>query len=91
MYDIIDSGMVARLMIITTAGFNLAHPCYSVEYKLVSHILDPDNPYVNDNYFVMANEIDADDNIKDEAVWAKLTRLFATILRVLSPLGEGLI
>ena len=75
MYDIIDSGMVARpqplLMIITTAGFDLANPCYSVEYKLVTHILDPDNPYVNDNYFVMVNEIDADDNIKDEAVWAK--------------------
>jgi len=75
MYDIIDSGMVARpqplLMVITTAGFNLANPCYSVEYKLITHILDPDNPYENENYFVMVNEIDADDDIKDETVWAK--------------------
>lgn len=75
MYDIIDSGMVARpqplLMIITTAGFDLSNPCYSVEYKLVSHILDPDNPYENDNYFVMINELDKDDDIKDESVWEK--------------------
>lgn len=75
MYDIIDSGMVARpqplLMIITTAGFDLSNPCYSVEYKLVSHILDPDNPYENENYFVMINELDKDDDIKDESVWEK--------------------
>ncbi|KLU64029.1 phage terminase [Desulfosporosinus acididurans] len=80
MYDIIDSGMVARpqplLMIITTAGFDLSNPCYSVEYKLVSHILDPYNPYENENYFVMINELDKedlekDDGIKNEAVWEK--------------------
>lgn len=75
MYDIIDSGMVARpqplLMIITTAGFDLSNPCYSVEYKLVSHILDPNNPYENDNYFVMINELDKDDDIKDEKNWEK--------------------
>jgi phage terminase large subunit-like protein len=80
MYDIIDSGMVARpqplLMIITTAGFDLSNPCYSVEYKLVSHILDPHNPYENENYFVMINELDKEDlekdeGIKNEAVWGK--------------------
>jgi len=75
MYDILDSGMVARpqplLMVITTAGFDLSNPCYSVEYKLVSHILDPDNPYENDNYFVMINELDKDDDLKEEKNWWK--------------------
>lgn len=75
MYDILDSGMVARpqplLMVITTAGFDLSNPCYSVEYKLVSHILDPDNPYENDNYFVMINELDKDDDVKEEKNWWK--------------------
>lgn len=75
MYDIIDSGMGARpqplLMIITTAGFNLNNPCYRVEYKYVSQILDPNNPIKNDNYFVMINELDKDDDIKDERNWEK--------------------
>lgn len=74
-YDIIDSGMGARpqplLMIITTAGFNLAHPCYRVEYKYVSQILDPNSPVKNDNYFVMINELDKGDDIKDERNWPK--------------------
>jgi phage terminase large subunit-like protein len=74
-YDIIDSGMIARpqplLMIITTAGFELSNPCYSVEYKLVSKVLDPNNPYENENYFVMINELDKGDDIKDERNWPK--------------------
>lgn len=80
-YDIIDSGMGARpqplLMIITTAGFDLANPCYTVEYDLVSKILDPDHPYQNENYFVMINELDRDDegnlidDIQDETCWVK--------------------
>src|SRR5690625_4498039 len=75
MYDIIDSGMGARpeqlLMIITTAGFNLNNPCYRVEYKYVSQILDPNSPVKNDNYFVMINELDKGDDIKDESNWPK--------------------
>jgi phage terminase large subunit-like protein len=74
-YDIILSGMGARkqplMMIISTAGFELAHPCYSVEYKYVSQILNPDNPVNNEEYFVMINELDKDDNIKDERNWEK--------------------
>lgn len=73
--DVLQSGMGARsqplTMIITTAGFNLNHPCYSVEYKYVSQILDPDNPIENDEYFVMVNELDKDDSIKDERNWEK--------------------
>jgi phage terminase large subunit-like protein len=74
-YDVLVSGMGARpqplMMIITTAGFELQHPCYSVEYQYVSKILDPDNPIKNDEYFVMINELDKDDDIKDERNWVK--------------------
>jgi phage terminase large subunit-like protein len=74
-YDVLVSGMGARpqplMMIITTAGFELQHPCYSVEYQYVSKILDPDNPIENDEYFVMINELDKDDDIKDERNWEK--------------------
>lgn len=75
MYDIIDSGMGARpqplLMIITTAGFDLNKPCYRVEYKYVSQILDPNSPIENENYFVMINELEKGDDIKNEANWPK--------------------
>ncbi|UYL94201.1 terminase large subunit [Geobacillus phage vB_GthS_PT9.1] len=74
-YDVLVSGMGARpqplMMIITTAGFNLNHPCYAVEYQYVSKILDPNNPIENDEYFVMINELDKGDDIKDEKNWEK--------------------
>lgn len=69
-YDVIDSGMGARLdpllVIITTAGFDLANPCYRVEYDLVSKILDPDNPVNIESYFVMINELET--NTGDQPV-----------------------
>jgi len=75
MYDVIDSGMIARaqplLMMITTAGYDLNNPCYRIEYKLASRILDPNDPYVNESYFAMINELDEGDNIKNESVWEK--------------------
>lgn len=68
-YDIIDSGMGARsqplLMIITTAGFELAHPCYRVEYDLVSKILNPDIQVELESYFVMINELDKNETAED--------------------------
>lgn len=74
-YDILDSGMGARpqplLMIITTAGYNLNHPCYRVEYRYVSRILNPDDEVKNDRYFVMINELDKDDDVKNEDNWEK--------------------
>lgn len=83
-YDIIDSGMVARpqplLMIITTAGFELANPCYTVEYNLVSKILDTSVQYENDSYFVMINELDAEDNIKDESTWLKANPILCSYI-----------
>jgi len=80
-YDILSSGMKTRfqplLFIITTAGFEINHPCYAEEYPYVTKILDPNNPVENDRYFVMINELDKDeegkllDDIKDEKVWPK--------------------
>jgi phage terminase large subunit-like protein len=74
-YDVLDSGMGARteplMVIITTAGFELQNPCYSVEYKYISQILDPNNPIENEEYFVMVNELDKDDDIKVESNWVK--------------------
>jgi phage terminase large subunit-like protein len=75
-YDIIDSGMGARpeplLIIITTAGFDLMNPCYSVEYqKVIVPLLDPDNPFEAEYYFAMVNELDKGDDYTDESNWIK--------------------
>lgn len=87
-YDVIDSGMGARvqplLMIITTAGHELNNPCYRVEYDLVSRILDPNHPYENDQYFAMVNELDKDDegnlidDVKDPICWEKANPIAAS-------------
>ena len=88
MYDIIDSGMGARkqplIIIITTAGFNLNHPCYKVEYQLATKILDPNIPVEMDNYFVLVNELDRDDkgelvdDLKDPNTWVKANPIVAS-------------
>lgn len=75
-YDVIDSGMGARpeplLIIITTAGFDLSNPCYSVEYqKIIVPLLDPNNPFEADYYFAMVNELDSGDDIRNEENWVK--------------------
>lgn len=80
-YDVLDSGMGARtqplLCIITTAGFELNNPCYTIEYNLVYRILNPNIDFDLDNYFAMVNELDKDqdgellDSIHDEEVWKK--------------------
>lgn len=86
-YNILTSGMKTRtqplLIIITTAGFDLNHPCYRDEYDYVSKILNPDIPVENDRYFVMINELDKDeegnliDDIKDESCWVKANPILA--------------
>ncbi len=74
-YDVLVSGSGARsnplMMIITTAGFNLSNPCYRVEYQYVSKILDPNIDIENEEYFVMVNELDKDDEITNSKVWEK--------------------
>lgn len=81
-YDVLVSGMIAReeplLMIITTAGRNLNHPCYRVEYNYVSKLLDPNIDLDNDEYFAMVNELDQDDDIKDERNWPKANPIVTT-------------
>jgi phage terminase large subunit-like protein len=65
-YDIGTSGMKTRkqplLSIITTAGFDLSHPCYAVEYEYVSKILNPNIDVENDRYFVAICEADLDED-----------------------------
>lgn len=80
-YDIMVSGMGARpqplLAVITTAGYELNNPCYRVEYQYVAQILNPSSPIENEEYFVMVNELDKDedgnllDDIKNESCWVK--------------------
>lgn len=74
-YDVLDSGTGARpqplIAAITTAGFDLSKPCYTVEYDLISKILNPDNPIENDQYLIMVNELDEGDDITNPDVWEK--------------------
>ena len=47
------------LIIITTAGMDLSYPCFSVEYKYVSDILNPDTVTEADDYLIDILEVDA--------------------------------
>lgn len=47
------------LIIITTAGMDLSYPCYTVEYKYVSDILNPDTITNDDAYLIDILEVDA--------------------------------
>jgi len=103
-YDVVEDGMAAReqplLAIITTAGPNLNHPCYRVEYQLITKILDPNIPFDMENYFVMVNELDKDergeviDNVQDPKVWIKANPIVCTyqqgIERIKKKLKEAL-
>lgn len=46
------------LIIITTAGMDLSYPCYTVEYKYVSDILNPDVNVEADDYLIDILEVD---------------------------------
>jgi phage terminase large subunit-like protein len=72
--DVLKSGMIARkaplTVYITTSGFNLDYPAYDY-YTYCKSIIDPNNDTENDDIFVAIYELDKDDDIKDENVWAK--------------------
>ena len=72
--DVLKSGMIARkaplTVYITTAGFNLDFPAYDY-FEYCKSIIDPSNDTENDDIFVAIYELDKDDDIKDEKVWAK--------------------
>lgn len=80
-YDVLVSGMAARpnghICIITTAGFNLASPCYT-EYQYVSKVLDENNPVSNEEYFCIIAEQDEEDNLQREELWIKSNPIVAT-------------
>lgn len=65
-YNLAISGMKTRknplLSIITTAGNDIHVPCYRIEYKYCSKILDPNDPTENDRYFVAISEIDKNES-----------------------------
>jgi len=68
-YDILDSGMGARpeplLGIITTAGFDLNNPCYTVEYRMISRVLDPDDDIDLESVFCDVHELEINTTSED--------------------------
>lgn len=68
-YDILDSAMGARpeplLGIITTSGFDLNNPCYTVEYKMISRILDPDDDIDLESVFCDVHELEINTTSED--------------------------
>jgi phage terminase large subunit-like protein len=57
------------IMIISTAGFKLNAPMYTIEYPYVTKILDGEEE--NDNYFAVVYEQDDEEEINDESLWIK--------------------
>lgn len=68
-YDILESGMGARaeplMCIITTAGFDLNNPCYTIEYKMVGRILDPDDETDLESVFCDVHELEINTTSED--------------------------
>lgn len=79
--DVLKSGMIARkaplTVYITTAGFNLDYPAYEY-YEYCKRIINPNDDTENDDIFVAIYELDKDDDIKDESVWAKSNPVVTT-------------
>jgi len=94
MLDMLTSGKNARrqplIMIITTAGFDISNPCYRVEYAYVSQILDPSSPINNDQYYVMIEELDKGDDIKDESNWVKANPILCSYREGIEGIREDL-
>jgi len=74
-YDILDSGMGARpeplLGVITTAGFDLNNPCYTIEYKLAAKILDPHDDTDLESVFCDIHELETNTTSDDIEVNGK--------------------
>lgn len=70
--DVMETGMGGRsqplLFIITTAGFNMALPCYEYEQVVVKVLT---GEVQIDRTFVMIFDLDEEDDWKDEAMWEK--------------------
>lgn len=78
-YDVLAQSMTKRaqplLFVITTAGFDLAAPCYG-EYQYACKVLD--GATENDEYFAYVAQLDEGDDPFDEAVWVKANPLAAS-------------
>ena len=62
------------LIIITTAGRDLSYPCYRVEYKYCSDIINPDTVTDDDAYLIDILEVDSviandPEELKNERYW----------------------
>jgi len=70
--DSIQSGMAARdqplSYLITTAGFNLAGPCYAIRENAILVLA---GIKTDETLFAIINTIDKGDDWKDRAVWGK--------------------
>jgi len=77
-YDVLSQSLPKRaqplLFVITTAGYDLAVPCYA-EHQYAAKILLGE--VENDEYFAYIAQLDEDDNPQDEAVWIKANPLVA--------------
>ena len=71
-YDTMDTGMGAReqplMYVITTAGNNVAGPCFEMHLKAIKIL---QGSIVDDTFFTIIFTIDADDDYRDWAVWEK--------------------
>lgn len=57
------------ILIITTVGFNLNYPIYTIEYPYASRILRRDDE--GDDYLALIWEQDGSEEIEDERLWMK--------------------
>lgn len=96
MWDVIEKGQIARsqplIFGITTAGssFDDENFCYRT-YNYCSDVINPDlEDIINDSYFVMINEMEKDDDIKDQSNWIKANPVVATYAEGIKSLEEEL-
>jgi phage terminase large subunit-like protein len=72
LYDAMDTGMGARdqplLLVITTAGINIAGPCYEQRDHVIKTL---DGTFENDRLFGNIYTLDEDDDWADFKVWVK--------------------
>src|SRR5699024_8098213 len=79
MLEVMESGAVLqpnmRLIIISTAYFDLNAPMYQVEYKFSEQLLNGE--VENENYFALIYEQDSPEEMQDENLWIKSNPLLS--------------
>jgi len=73
MMEVLESAQTLQdqplIMIISTAGFKLNAPMFTIEYPYVTKILNGEEE--NDNYFAVVYEQDNEEEVNDESLWIK--------------------